>query len=276
MELSPLMALNILKNFEFESDGRESAETRHRRLEAMKLAFADGTRYVADPKSMTVTAAELLSWRLWTNAKRSHWQDCRNAKRRRSEKRRHHLSLHGRPGREYGFPLSRAILTDSAPTSSCRGREYPFRTGVCLHSGWKIRELPGTGKESVSYDNSGFPDKRRGGGRTFWRHGSIHVPQGHVQVLMNMIDFKLNPQEALDAPRWQWIKDKKVQVEPLFPKELAKLSARGHEVEAVESAVSFGRGEMILKDKTAFTAVRLSRGQAAMWRLGKSETYAMI
>ena len=55
------MALNILKNFEFESDGRENAETCHRQLEAMKLAFADGTRYVADPKSMTVTAAELLS-----------------------------------------------------------------------------------------------------------------------------------------------------------------------------------------------------------------------
>ena len=52
--------------------------------------------------------------------------------------------------------------------------------------------------------------------------GAFMQPQGHVQVLMNMIDFKLNPQEALDAPRWQWIKDKKVQVEPLFPKELAE------------------------------------------------------
>ena len=99
--------------------------------------------------------------------------------------------------------------------------------------------------------------------------GAFMQPQGHVQVLMNMIDFKLNPQEALDAPRWQWIKDKKVQVEPLFPKELAKqLSARGHEVEAVESAVSFGRGEMILKDKNGVycgAAEPRAGGHVAAW-----------
>ena len=35
-------------------------------------------------------------------------------------------------------------------------------------------------------------------------------PQGHVQVVMNMIDFGLNPQEALDSYRWQWVEDKKV------------------------------------------------------------------
>ncbi len=45
-------------------------------------------------------------------------------------------------------------------------------------------------------------------------------PQGHIQVLTNMIDFGLNPQEALDAPRWQWIKGKEIEVEPEMPKHI--------------------------------------------------------
>ena len=199
-----LMALNILKNFEFESDGRENAETCHRQLEAMKLAFADGTRYVADPKSMTVTAAELLSGSYWTNAKRSHWQDCRNAGTQEIREAEAPFIFARPTGRGISCcALSRAILTDSAPASSCQGTGISLQNRGCAFTlGWKIRELPGTGKESVSYDNSGFPDKRRGGGQdTSGVMGAFMQPQGHVQVLMNMIDFKLNPQEALDAPR---------------------------------------------------------------------------
>ncbi len=39
--------------------------------------------------------------------------------------------------------------------------------------------------------------------------GAYMQPQGHLQTVVNMIDFNLNPQEALDKYRWQWIKDKK-------------------------------------------------------------------
>lgn len=56
-----LMALNILKHFDFPADGGEEAENCHRQMEAMKLAFADGSRFVSDQDAMTVTAEELLS-----------------------------------------------------------------------------------------------------------------------------------------------------------------------------------------------------------------------
>ena len=42
--------------------------------------------------------------------------------------------------------------------------------------------------------------------------GGYMQPQGHLQVMMNYIDFGLNEQEALDAPRWQWMGGKKIEL----------------------------------------------------------------
>ena len=65
---------------------------------------------------------------------------------------------------------------------------------------------------------------------------------------MNLIDFGMNPQQALDAPRWQWIREKQFSVEDNFPVEIAKqLTARGHQVSIALSPVSFGRGQIIVK-----------------------------
>ena len=78
--------------------------------------------------------------------------------------------------------------------------------------------------------------------------GGFMQPQGHVQVLMNMIDYGLNPQEALDAPRWQWIGGKKVELEAGFDPAVAEgLRKRGHEVTVTDDFLSFGRGQMILR-----------------------------
>ena len=45
--------------------------------------------------------------------------------------------------------------------------------------------------------------------------GGYMQPQGHFQVAINTIDYKLNPQAALDAPRWQWMEGNTVHVEPI-------------------------------------------------------------
>ncbi|MDD4229762.1 MAG: gamma-glutamyltransferase, partial [Aminobacterium sp.] len=65
---------------------------------------------------------------------------------------------------------------------------------------------------------------------------------------MNMLDFAMNPQEALDAPRWQWVGDMDVAIEPGFPVSVAqKLQQMGHHIRMALDSNTFGRGEIILK-----------------------------
>jgi gamma-glutamyltranspeptidase/glutathione hydrolase len=60
----------------------------------------------------------------------------------------------------------------------------------------------------------------------------------------------LNPQAALDAPRWQWIKDKTIYVEKSVSREIVEgLIAKGHDVKVVDDVSGFGRGEIIWRDK---------------------------
>ncbi|MTE25083.1 gamma-glutamyltransferase, partial [Microbacterium sp. ZXX196] len=77
----------------------------------------------------------------------------------------------------------------------------------------------------------------------------------HLQVAMNLIDFSLNPQSALDAPRWQWVEKKVVQIEPSFPEHIAHALARkGHDVQWALDSGSFGRGQIIVRNKNGVLA----------------------
>jgi gamma-glutamyltranspeptidase/glutathione hydrolase len=76
--------------------------------------------------------------------------------------------------------------------------------------------------------------------------GGYMQPQGHVQVVMNTVDFNLNPQMALDAPRWQWTKEKNITVESSFDNQIAQqLAARGHNITVALNSSPFGRGQFI-------------------------------
>ena len=78
--------------------------------------------------------------------------------------------------------------------------------------------------------------------------GAYMQPQGHVQMMMNYIDFHLDPQQSLDAPRWQWLRDGTVTVESRFSADLAKALRRlGHDVRLDLNTPSFGRGQMIVR-----------------------------
>ena len=76
--------------------------------------------------------------------------------------------------------------------------------------------------------------------------GGFMQPQGHVQVIVNTVDYHCNPQAALDAPRFQWTGGRHVQLEREVPAHVAQeLARRGHEVEIVNSNLKMGRGQII-------------------------------
>lgn len=71
-------------------------------------------------------------------------------------------------------------------------------------------------------------------------------PQGHVQMIVNMLDYGLNPQASLDAPRWFWGEERWVQVEPtVAPAIVEALSQLGHEVNVDDEVDFVGRGQII-------------------------------
>ena len=80
--------------------------------------------------------------------------------------------------------------------------------------------------------------------------GGFMQPQGHVMVVVNTVDFGMNPQDALDAPRFQWVGSKNVQLEPTVPLNISQeLSQMGHNIIPMHDQTDFGRGEIIWRSE---------------------------
>jgi len=79
--------------------------------------------------------------------------------------------------------------------------------------------------------------------------GGFMQPQGHVQMVMNTVDFGLNPQASLDAPRWEWEAGNQVNIERAMPEHLYHGLARlGHQVTWSNNRLAFGRGQIIWRN----------------------------
>jgi gamma-glutamyltranspeptidase/glutathione hydrolase len=95
--------------------------------------------------------------------------------------------------------------------------------------------------------------------------GGPMQPQGHLQVVVNLVDYGMNPQAALDAPRWQFVRDNLVLLESTVSQEIATaLADRGH---TIRSGSFFGRGQMILRENGVLVAASEPRadGLALAW-----------
>ena len=82
---------------------------------------------------------------------------------------------------------------------------------------------------------------------TFGVMGGFMQPQGHLQVVSRIRDFRQNPQAALDAPRWQWTRGDEILIEPGYGDLLLEALGRmGHQIQpAADRTVRFGRGQAI-------------------------------
>ena len=105
------------------------------------------------------------------------------------------------------------------------------------------------GKQSFHTIIPGFLTRNGRALGPFGVMGGFMQPQGQLQVVTNLLDFGMNPQEALDRPRWQWIREKRVELDPSVPEEIARaLAARGHDIVRNPDTLIFGRGQIILRN----------------------------
>ncbi|SUI99144.1 Putative gamma-glutamyltransferase ywrD [Sporosarcina pasteurii] len=242
-----LMGLNILS--ELPTPIPHDVQSLHNQIEAMKLAFIDGKAFITEQADMPIDYRELLS-------------------KAYAEKRVKKIGEHATIPEPLELPTGGTIYLAAADgegnmVSFIQSNYMGFGsgvvvpgTGIALQNRGADFILEAThpnalkpGKRSYNTIIPGFITKEGQAVGPFGVMGGFMQPQGHLQLAINTIDYQLNPQAALDAPRWQWVEGNKVLVEPEFPNHLAQaLARRGHDIQATVDAGSFGRGQIIWRD----------------------------
>ena len=243
--ITALMALNMLKGLEL-SDSRETADVYHKMIEATKLAFVDTKKFVADPRYMRTKVSDMLSDR-YADVRRALITDkavypeagdpsCGGTV---------YFCVADGMGNMVSFIQSNynrfgsgIVIPGTAITIQDRGANFSLDPESDNY-------LEG-GKKAYHTIIPGFLMKDGKAVGPFGVMGGFMQPQGHVQVVVNTVDYHMNPQECLDAPRFQWVGEKKVQLEREVPAHIAqKLADMGHEVTIVNANLGMGRGEII-------------------------------
>jgi len=241
-----LIALNILKEFPLGNCG--GVEACHLQWEAIKMAFADARHYVTDPRFMRVDYHRFLEPDF--GAMRARAITDRAATPAVTDLPAGgtvYLCAADGEGNMVSFIQSNymgfgsgIVVRDTGIALQNRGADFSLDAGHvnCL----------APGKKSYHTIIPAFVTKEGKAVGPMGVMGGYMQPQGHVQVLCNLLDFHLNPQQALDAPRWQWTRNGRFLVESGFPVEIARqLATRGHTVEVALDDTSFGRGQMIVR-----------------------------
>jgi len=252
--IAALVALGILSRFDLKALARDGVDSQHMQIEAMKLAFADVYRYVADPRAMEISPAELLD-------------DAYLATRA--------ACIDPRRATHPAFGMPRAGGTIYLSAADERGMMVSFIQSNYMGFGSGV-VVPGTG---IALQNRGCgfsmdprsPNAVAGGKRPFhtiipafvtqregahvWPVMSFGVmggdmqPQGHLQSIVRMLDYGQQPQAACDAPRWKVNRDFSIDLESTFEPEVARaLEARGHRIAAFDDPyMDFGSGQYVWK-----------------------------
>jgi len=249
--LVALIALNIIKGYDFPTGlaGREDINTFHKQFEAMKLAFTCGKAVITDPAHMQVPIQDLLS-ESFASSLRAQIQPTASEPVEIMPPKGGtvYLATADGQGNMVSFIQSNYMGFGSGVVIPGTGIAMQNRGADFSLDPAHANALLG-GKRTYHTIIPGFLTKGGAAVGPFGVMGGYMQPQGHMQVVMNMIDFGLNPQAALDAPRWQWLQGKQFELEHHFPRHIAQgLAELGHGVGVPLSSGSFGRGQIILRD----------------------------
>lgn len=252
--IAALIALGILERFDLAALACDGVDAQHLQIEAMKLAFADVYRYVADPRAMELTPAQMLD---------DAYLDSRAAL---IEPRRAQRPVFGMP-RAGGTVYLSAADERGTMVSFIQSNYMGFGSGVVVPQNGISLQNRGCG---FSMDPRS-PNVVEGGKRPFhtiipafltqqaqgrrWPVMSFGVmggdmqPQGHLQTLVRMLDYGQQPQAACDAPRWKVNRDFTIDFESTFDADVAHaLTLRGHTAETRDDPyMDFGSGQFIWK-----------------------------
>ncbi|MEV6798729.1 gamma-glutamyltransferase family protein [Micromonospora rifamycinica] len=243
--LAALSALGILDGLDPAGDPVERV---HRQVEAVKLGFADAHAHVADPERVDVPTAGLLDPG-YLAARRTLLTD------------RAGDPVAGGPERGGTVYLCTADA-DGLMVSLIQSTYLGFGSRVVLPGYGFALQNRGTGfRLDPGHPNVVGPAKRpfhtiipgfltRDGAPVgpFGVMGGHMQPQGHLQWVAATVDGGLDPQAALDAPRWYWHAGRTLLVEPTLaavPGLVAGLRARGHEVTVAAEPSVFGYGQAL-------------------------------
>ena len=254
--ITALQMLKMLEGFDLAAMGHNSAAYLHTLIEAKKLAYADLARFVADPDHMRVRPEALLDPAYLAGRARS---------------------IDPTVAAEHPDPGAPATASDTVylTTADAEGNMVSFINSIYKYFGSSI-VVPGTGfalqnrgvgfSLEAEHPNRLAPGKRplhtiipafvtRDGAPwlSYGVMGGPMQPQGQVQVLLNLLHFGMDVQEAVEAHRFRHLEAQQVAVEGLHPGVAGELEALGHEL-ADPADFAFGGAQAIM---------RLERGWAA-------------
>ena len=242
------MALGMLEHFDLASMAVDGAACQHLQIEAMKLAFADVYRCVADPRHMAGPTSMLLDARyLATRAKQI---DPRRAQvfgpGDAIKGGTIYLSTADETGMMVSFIQSNYMGFGSGvvePTFcvSLQNRGHGFSLDA------RSPNVVAPGKRPFHTIIPGFLTQGGQPVMSFGVMGGNMQPQGHLQTLVRMLDHGQNPQAACDAPRWRFNQGLDINVERAMPAATRDaLSALGHRIVGLDdSYMDFGAGQFI-------------------------------
>lgn len=257
--LAALLGLNLMAGFDLQGMEPLSSDRLHLEIEAMRLAFADAFRFIADPAFSQIPLKELLSAEY-------------------SEQRRSLINpLRAAENVKHGFPIATsdtvylcAVDGEGNACSLINSNYMGFGTGI-VPVGWGFT-LQNRG-HNFSLDPN-HPNVLAPGKRPyhtiipamitrqkddslygpFGVMGGFMQPQGHLQVALALANDQLDPQEALNLPRFCIQPEdpaSPILVEEGIPTEtLKELESQGHPLKLVQgmARATFGRGQIIRRD----------------------------